>query len=97
MLVHVRLYAELARHVPGGERQKTIELPDGSSVADLLAALAVPEETAIIIGLNGALADRAALLSDGDRLELITQMQGGTEWPVISGRWSADGSPTTGH
>jgi sulfur carrier protein ThiS len=77
MNVKVRLYAELARSLPGGERQRTIELPIGSSVGDLLTALALPPEQGIIVGLNGKLADRSAALSEGDELELMTAMQGG--------------------
>ena len=85
MLVHVRLYAQLARRLAGGERERTVELPTGSSVADLLTALDVPAESTIIVGLNGTLAGRTALLSDGDQLELMTQMQGGNEGGQGSG------------
>jgi len=34
-------------------------------------------ETILIIGLNGRLADRLAVLSDGDELQLLTAMAGG--------------------
>jgi thiamine biosynthesis protein ThiS len=77
MNIRVRLYAELARSLPGGERQRTIELPAGSSVDDLLEALVLEPEQSIIVGLNGKLADRSAALSEGDELELMTAMQGG--------------------
>jgi thiamine biosynthesis protein ThiS len=78
MNVKVRLYAELARSLPGGERQRTIALPAGSSVDDLLEALALEPEHGIIVGLNGKLADRSTALSEGDQLELMTAMQGGS-------------------
>jgi sulfur carrier protein ThiS len=77
MYVRVRLYAELARLLGGGERQRTVELPEGSSTDDLLAALAVPPELGVIVGRNGELADRSAVLADGDQLELMTAMEGG--------------------
>src|SRR2546423_7108759 len=75
MQVQVRLYAELARSLGGGERQRTIELPAGSSVGDLLAKLAVPDEIGVIVGRNGQLADRATALAEGDKLELMTAME----------------------
>ena len=71
------MYAELARSLPGGERQRALELPAGSSVQDLLTRLALPPEHGVIVGLNGKLADRLAPLSDGDELELMTAMEGG--------------------
>ena len=77
MRIKVRLYAELARSSPSGERQQTLELPAGSSVQDLLTSLALPPERGVIVGLNGKLADRSAPLSDGDELELMTAMEGG--------------------
>ena len=77
MRVRVRLYAELARSLGGGERHRSLELTDGSTVGDVLGTLAVPPEQGIIVGLNGRLADRASPLSDGDELELMTAMEGG--------------------
>jgi hypothetical protein len=38
----------------------------------------------VIVGLNGKLADRSTPLSDGDTLELMTAMQGGTRSGVGS-------------
>ena len=77
MQVQVRLYAELARSLGGGERQRTVELPAGSSVGDLLATLAAPDEIGVIVGRNGQLADRGTTLAEGDKLELMTAMEGG--------------------
>ena len=73
----VRLYAELAKSVANGQRQLDVELPNGSSIGDLLSHLNVPEEPAVIVGRNGRLAGPAESLSDGDRIELMTQMEGG--------------------
>lgn len=77
MQVRVRLYAELARLIGGGERQRAVELPSGSLVGDLLAVLGLPPERGVIVGLNGKLSDRSAPLSDGDEIELMTAMEGG--------------------
>jgi sulfur carrier protein ThiS len=77
MQIRVRLYAELVRQFGNGQRERTIELPDGSTVGSLLASLAAPPEMHVIVGRNGSLATRATLLADGDQLELMTAMEGG--------------------
>jgi sulfur carrier protein ThiS len=46
-------------------------------VQDLLTRLAVPEKPAVIVGRNGSLSKPSDLLLDGDRVELMTQMEGG--------------------
>ena len=84
MNVTVRFYAELAKQVNEGKRQRTLELPTGATVADLLATLQVPFENGLIVGRNGSLADKSASLADGDELELMTVMEGGS--PVAG--WS---------
>lgn len=75
--LRVRLYAELARKLPGGGRAQLIELPAGSTVASLLAALDLASTEGLIVGRNGALASRATPLADGDEIEIMTAMQGG--------------------
>jgi sulfur carrier protein ThiS len=98
MNVTVRFYAELARSVNGGRRQGTFEVPEGSTVDDLLGTLGVPFRNGLIVGRNGELANRAAVLADGDELELMTVMEGGS--PVVSGQWSvvsSDHPLTTDH
>lgn len=77
MIVTVRLYAELARLLNGGQRMRKVELAEGSTVGDLLSTLKVPFEHGLIVGLNGSLAPRGAALHDGDELELMTVMEGG--------------------
>jgi sulfur carrier protein ThiS len=78
MNVTVRFYAELARLVNAGQRQRTLELPAGSTVDNLLSTLRVPIQNGLIVGRNGELADRAAILADGDEVELMTVMEGGS-------------------
>jgi sulfur carrier protein ThiS len=75
--VSVRLYAELARRLAAGERQVQRELPPGSSVDDLLELLKVPADLGVIVGRNGTLAERSTALTDGDKIELMTAMEGG--------------------
>ena len=73
----------LAARLPSGERpgRARMELPDGSSVADLLAALDVEAGRPLLAILNGAVVapgERAtARLADGDTLSLAPPIRAG--------------------
>jgi thiamine biosynthesis protein ThiS len=77
MRVQVHFYAELARSMGGGERQRTLELPPGTTVGELLTQLGRPPDLQVIVGLNGALVQPEQALAEGDTLELMTAMEGG--------------------
>jgi sulfur carrier protein len=57
-----------------------VELPEGSTVADLLAALGLGARW-VVVERNGEPVERrdvgATVLSDGDRLELVRAVAGG--------------------
>lgn len=63
-------------HVNGDERR----FPDGSTVADLLAALGTARQ-GIAVALDGEVVRRGrwadVVVSDGARLEILTAVQGG--------------------
>lgn len=75
--VTVRLGARL------GPGRRSIRLPTGATVADLLAALApdlgrTPDELAgVAVALNGEVVGRDHVLSDGESLALILPVAGG--------------------
>src|SRR5262245_28236219 len=76
--VRVTLFADLRRFLPrgvDGPHQRT--MPTGSTVAELLAVIGVPEDAEITIGVDGELADRATLLRDGADVLLLSPMEGG--------------------
>ena len=77
MQVRLRLYADLARALGNGARVKPCDVPEGSTVEELLEQLRVAERPGLIVGLNGKLANRAARLAPGDEIELMTAMEGG--------------------
>lgn len=56
------------------------EVPDGTTVADLVAALA-GQPTGIAVALNGEVVPRGAWpsrpLAEGDQVEVVTAVQGG--------------------
>lgn len=55
----------------------TLDVPSGSTVADVLGRFELPPRRRIIVGLNGAAAAQETVLRDGDRLDLVTPMAGG--------------------
>jgi sulfur carrier protein ThiS len=77
--VRVTLFADLRRFLPpgvDGPHRRTV--PSGSTVADLLAAIGVPEDADITVGVDGELADRATALRDGADVMLLSPMEGGS-------------------
>jgi hypothetical protein len=76
--VNVTLFADLRRFLPAGvEGPHPRSVPAGSTARDLLAAIGIPAEADITIGLNGELADRDAPLGDGADVMLLSPMEGG--------------------
>ena len=54
------------------------EVPAGSTVGDLLNAHGLDESHRLTLGVNDVLASRATQLRDGDTLEVLVPMSGGT-------------------
>src|SRR4030043_2275721 len=82
LAVDVWLYGTLARHggkaAQGSFANVKVRLPDGSTMADLLARLGMPTEERGITFINGQLSampglqpDRGHLLHHGDRVGLF--------------------------
>ena len=79
-MVTVRLFAGL-RERAGSDRLQ-VEIPEGASVADLLAAM---DATAVgplaprscVVALNRQYADHAATVSEGDEVALVPPVSGG--------------------
>lgn len=75
--VEVRLGARL------GSGRRTMQLPAGATVADLLDALApelgrAPEQLGgVAVAVAGEIAGRGRVLSDGDALALVLPVAGG--------------------
>lgn len=76
--VTVTLFADLRRFLPpgvDGPHRRTV--PAGSTVADLLAAIGIPADTDLTVGLDGELADRDTPLHDSADVMLLSPMEGG--------------------
>ena len=76
--VAVCLHAELARSMPNGSSLLEVTLPGGSTVGDLLRLGGVSRERRLIIGVNHELAAPNMVLSEGDRVDVMTPMAGGS-------------------
>lgn len=87
MQVRVTLHGDLERYVPrepgvpAKRRHRrepfTCSLDDSATVAALVAHLGIPPETELVAGVNGALAARSMMLTEGDEVALLPPMRGG--------------------
>jgi len=77
MKVHVSTFANLRDYAPAGKGGFELDLADGASVADVLAALRVPATVEAVMLVNGRRADVATRLNGGDAVTLFPPMEGG--------------------
>lgn len=85
MRISVRLFAGL-RERAGADRVE-VELPEGASVADLLAAMGTTPvgelaPRSCIVALNREYAGEDALVGEGDEVALVPPVSGGDAGPV---------------
>ncbi|HEX8206456.1 MAG TPA: molybdenum cofactor biosynthesis protein MoaE [Solirubrobacteraceae bacterium] len=77
MQVKVRLFAQLRERA--GSSSVDVELPEGASVADAIAALGdVAAGLPVVMAVNREYADEGAVLSPGDEVALIPPVSGGS-------------------
>lgn len=80
MHISVYLHTILQRQTPGGMvRQLEVDMPPGSNLLDLLAELNIelgPDHIMLVV--NGVMADEHTVLSDGDRVNLMPAISGGS-------------------
>jgi sulfur carrier protein ThiS len=77
--VHIHLFSILREHLPpGGEQGRaTVALPEGATVADLVAHLGITRRVRLVT-VNGVQeTDHGRPLHDGDQLKLFPTMVGG--------------------
>ena len=78
MRVRVVPYAELRRQLlPKGQDVLWLDLPDGTTVGDVIRQLDVKVTDRLIVGLDGAYAPADTPLHDNAELTLVTPMEGG--------------------
>jgi molybdopterin converting factor small subunit len=79
MVVTVHLHTILQRETAGGrQRQLELDLPPGSSVADVMAALDITLPVdALLLLVNGRYAEPETVLHAADNVHLIPALSGG--------------------
>ena len=79
MVVTVHLHTILQRHTPQGVlRNLDVELPEGSTVGDLLRQLDIElGPDALLLVVNGRLVEADQTLQPGDRVNLMPAISGG--------------------
>jgi molybdopterin synthase sulfur carrier subunit len=79
MHVSVKLFATLVEYVPGIEPGASfkVEIPDGSSLSDLMNQLNLPEREAKIIFVNGYKQSPDYQLQDNDEVGVFPPIGGG--------------------
>ena len=78
MRVRVIPYAELRRQLlPKGQETLWLDVPDGTTIGDVIRQLDVKVVDRLIVGLDGAYAPADTPLHDNAELTLVTPMEGG--------------------
>jgi sulfur-carrier protein len=81
--VEVRAFATLSAFLPRETREAAVlEVPDGSTVGDLVRFLGVPDEMTVIALLNGCEAEPDQILKSDDVVTLFPPLVGGGLGPL---------------
>jgi molybdopterin converting factor small subunit len=77
--IEVKLFATLSRFLPGPSngQSATVDLPDGSTVNDLLESLGIPTDLPAVLLVNGRDAAPGQVLRHGDELAMFPPLAGG--------------------
>ena len=80
MRVEVRLFATLERFLPSGSRDgvAVLDVPEGSSAADVARRLGIPAGFDRVLLVNGREAEPERTLVPGDVLALYPPLSGGS-------------------
>lgn len=79
MRIEVRLFATLERYLPPGSRNgiAVLDVPDGSTAADVAARLRIPAGFERVMLINGHESTPESRLSPGDVLDVYPPLAGG--------------------
>jgi molybdopterin synthase sulfur carrier subunit len=79
MKIKVRLYGTLGSHIPDFDALKelSLEVPEGSTISDLIDRLAVPRKKVGIVSVDGRLAKATEPLHSGDFVRIYRPLAGG--------------------
>lgn len=77
--IDLALFAYLSEYQPdgeGGRHPRTLEIEDGTTIADLIARLGLPDEPRVVF-INGRHAPDEHVLAEGERLAIFPPVAGG--------------------
>jgi len=79
MKVHVKLIATYLQHLPPGTDGNiaAVEVPPGSTVAEILTPFDIPLDDSSVIVLNGLMTQLDAPVSEGDTITAFSAIAGG--------------------
>jgi sulfur carrier protein ThiS len=80
MRINVHIYSSLRHYLPPGEKtapDKEWEMPDGSTVRQILERLGLPRQIRVTVLVNNSSVDAEAILREGDIIHILPQMAGG--------------------
>ena len=77
MTVTIVMHGTLRRFLPDGSARATIDVADGSTVADALAGLGAEKDT-WLVARNQAVAERDTVLEPGDVIDCFEPVAGGS-------------------
>ncbi|TMC47010.1 MAG: MoaD/ThiS family protein [Chloroflexi bacterium] len=80
MKIHVTAYGDLRRYLPADQRDggADLELLDGSGIIHMLDALHLPYHSTWLVGVNDQIVALDHTLRDGDEIELMLPIGGGS-------------------
>lgn len=81
MRIAIKLFATLARYLPEASSGGTaiLEVPDGTTVRQLVSSLGISDQIPAITLVNGRDAAAEQVLEDGDVLVMFPPLAGGSE------------------
>jgi sulfur-carrier protein len=80
MRITVNVYAHLRHYIQHAEdltRLKTWEVPEGTSVGQILSRLKLPKEVSVSVLVNSNSVKQDTILNEGDTVHILPQMGGG--------------------
>lgn len=76
--IELRLFGHLRDYLPApGDPGVWIEIPEGSSLEDLICRLGIPSSDPKIVLVNGLHAGREQVLREADRVSIFPPIAGG--------------------
>jgi len=77
VIITIRLYATLRAHVPNGKKVLELDVPEGSTVTDLVARLGIPAQVVRKVFVGGVAREKSYVLQPGDEVGMFPPIAGG--------------------